>query len=149
MKDGLSSGRNAIVLFLLVSLTSITFLARAQTNDLQLVDPKPQFGTFYSLQKVANGGNEPPLPWDPFPDFDVYSSTTFQPNFLVYFYNDLDWDYGNHRYSTESVDPPPDPGGGGEGEDPGLPPPPPDDYGNHLYIAIGPTNDHTAWLMLI
>jgi hypothetical protein len=53
-----------------VSFLTFTSVLRAQTEDLKPVPPKlvPEIGTFYSLQNP----DQPPFPYDPFPDLPVY-----------------------------------------------------------------------------
>jgi len=112
------------VLLALASLVLAGACLHAQRQTIcSGVDPKPLFGTFYSLQKVANGdpsrGALEPSRSRPGRLFQHH----FRPNFLVYFYSDLEVNYGTggHRYSTQTSDPPEPPGGGGtEGDDPAL-----------------------------
>lgn len=76
-----------------ILLTAFVIDSYAQSNDLQLAQPKPAFGTFYSLQKTLGGIVEPPLPWNPYPDADVWACFTCDSNFVWYFYDDHDVDY--------------------------------------------------------
>lgn len=106
-------------------LCAVVALARqVPGGDLQLVQVRPAAGTFYSLQKIVDGVPEPPLPFDPFPELDLYltSSNTF-------IYNDLEIDYAAlsqqgampapSSATDASVPPPPGDGGGGSGGDSG------------------------------
>jgi len=77
----------------LLLLTVFVLHSYAQSNDFLLADPKPAFGTFYSLQKSLGGIVEPPLPFNPYPDADVWACFTCDSNLVRYFYDDRDVDY--------------------------------------------------------
>jgi hypothetical protein len=81
-----AGGLMSLVLF-------FAFRCHAQMEDLQLANPNPTFGNFYSLQKTLSGVMEPPLPFNPYPDADVWACFTCDSNFVWYFYDDRDVDY--------------------------------------------------------
>src|SRR6266568_1183488 len=100
----------ALVVFF-VADTSLISRARADAASS---------GTFWSMQNT----NWPPLPWNPFPDADVYSLGSNN-----WAYNDLAVDYVQmredaeaaqfeasfSRMMSESSEPPPSPGGTNDG----------------------------------
>src|SRR6266568_5895330 len=95
------------------------FVVEASVGNRVLADT-PSSGTFWSMQNT----NWPPLPWNPFPDADVYALGS--NNFA---YNDLAVDYVQmredaeaaqfeasfSRMMSESSEPPPSPGGTNDG----------------------------------
>jgi hypothetical protein len=108
-------------------------LLRAQTSEFQLVPSNavPQSATFISIQLT----NLPPLPWNPYPQLDVYGASG-APGW--YWVDDRLLDYGALRQQRQvdsalrsmesqyglasAAEVPPDPGGwdGSGGEDPAV-----------------------------
>src|SRR6266496_5341520 len=90
--------RNSGVLAKGLMLLGVVFLfhSYAQTNELTLVDPAetPTYVfSFHSLQRYLNGIPYPPLPFDPYPDRDLYVCEICITNHPIYFYDDRDVDY--------------------------------------------------------
>jgi hypothetical protein len=104
-----------------------TSSARAQTTDWQLVPPSalPSSGTFFSMQRT----NLPPMPFNRFPQLDVYVSSDDPERYWV---DDRSVDYvaleeerqvdialrsleAQYGLGSQFVPPPPPGGGGGGG----------------------------------
>ncbi len=145
----------ALEVVLILALGAVmSWKAGAQTAGLQLVPPDlvPPSGTFFSLQNT----NFVPLPWDPYPDLDVYASSN-APGW--YWVDDSSIDYGSLGQQREIAnrlrqnglafdlddDPPSPPGGwdGPSGDDPGVPVGAQYSYpSNSLWLEmVGVTND--------
>ena len=126
-KEGMVSSASAALLVLAGALViGPKAVLRAQTVELQLVPSNavPRLGTFYSIQL----SNVPPLPFDPYPQLDVYSLSDAPGRYWV---DDRAVDYVAVReqmemetalqslesqYGLDSLGgPPPIPGGGGGG----------------------------------
>src|SRR5688572_13357885 len=95
----------------IVALSACILANRAPAQQLMRVVP-PLAGPFYSIQRT----NQPPLPFNPFPELEVYSWGE------IFFFDDsaVDYDaiesaFSSSSMSLMSVDPPPFPGGGGGG----------------------------------
>jgi len=92
-----------------------------QTNQLTLVDPAevpPWVFSFHSMQRYLAGIPYPPLPYNPFPDRDLYVCETCITNHAIYFYDDRDVDY---QTLTESQMTQSSESESGQGEDEGQP----------------------------
>src|SRR6266704_6613875 len=67
--------------------------SNAQIDGFEQLDPKPIRGSFYSLQKFTNGIVMPPLPYNPFPDADIYACVSCGGHTNWYYYDDRAVEY--------------------------------------------------------
>lgn len=74
-------------------------------TGVSLVEERPAFGSFFSLQR-----DQPPFPFNPFPEFGLYSFGNG-----VFAFDDLDFNYAARGTEMVTMSSPPDPGGGGSG----------------------------------
>lgn len=66
----------------------------AQMAEVQVLEASPEFGTFFSLQKT----NDPPLPFNPFPELPLYALGT-----NTYVFDDREVDYVAMQQEREAL----------------------------------------------
>ena len=66
----------------------------AQMAEVQVMEGSPEFGTFFSLQKT----NDPPLPFNPFPELPLYALGT-----NTYVFDDREVDYVAMQQEREAL----------------------------------------------
>ncbi len=131
----------------IVALPACILAHRAPAQQLQRVYVPPLAGPFYSIQKT----NQPPLPFNPFPDLQVYSWGE------IFFFDDsaVDYDAIESAFSSGSMSltsvvfpPVPGPGGGSGNVNSTNVGPAYSWASNDLWLEITGMTNTTGWFII-